>query len=800
MIRYRLDDLGWCQFEWMAQALLKDRLGIGIESWGGHSDRGRDAWCDGPLHFPDKNVLTRGPFLFQAKFIEEANAAGANPAPRLLGAVRNEMKKLAKRPASDKQCAHYILLTNCVASAQNRETILNVVKASLPHSAAHVLCGNDICDLLDLSPALRRSFPQLLSLRDLDALLGELVDRKILQKSYAAILAAKDVLDVFVPTNAYACAWEVLRKCRFVVLEGPPEMGKTAIAWMLALAQIANGWEAISCDTPEDFFGAYRPNKAQIFVADDAFGRTEYDPTRGASWETQLHRVYSRLGNTHWLVWTSRKHILERARNQMDLQSAAANFPEPAEVLVDASKLTDREKALILYRHAKHSVADLLMKEFIKQNALLIVKHPAFTPERIRRFVLDALPRLYTQPVHGESERTRLIAKVQEEIRNPTERMRKSFRTLSTNHKWMLLSLLECEHNCSVDLLIGLFKKQCPNSAGETHSILDELSEAFIRIKGDESDRYVEWIHPSYRDLVVEQLRDGGSLKTEFLKGMSLQGIKLALSDTGGEGGILRFPLMRTRSDWTLLDRRCTEIIRNSNVDETAALLTILSNAIDQTTGDNEKQVLTATIETACTIARERWDATKAQLEATHILAFGQASIKASPLQPMPLLDVSWKAAQSRLERALAKEASDFLFDFSSLDRFSALCSAIKQYEPRALRQIGFPEAQAELCTRVLDRTDHELDADRSHDDADGYESEADAAFGLADSLSKLGELSGLQERVKPVVSRLVSHANRCRETYDQMKIEDGPDPDYDEYRRLSDREPEDIVSIFADL
>jgi len=57
MIRYRLDDLGWYQFEWLVQAVLKDHLGIGIESWGGHGDHGRDAWCMDPLHFPAKFIL-----------------------------------------------------------------------------------------------------------------------------------------------------------------------------------------------------------------------------------------------------------------------------------------------------------------------------------------------------------------------------------------------------------------------------------------------------------------------------------------------------------------------------------------------------------------------------------------------------------------------------------------------------------------------------------------------------------------------------------------------------------------------
>ncbi len=41
---YKFDDLGWYQFERLAQGLLKAALGLDIESWGGRGDWGRDAW------------------------------------------------------------------------------------------------------------------------------------------------------------------------------------------------------------------------------------------------------------------------------------------------------------------------------------------------------------------------------------------------------------------------------------------------------------------------------------------------------------------------------------------------------------------------------------------------------------------------------------------------------------------------------------------------------------------------------------------------------------------------------------
>jgi len=226
MIRYRLDDLGWYQFEWLVQAVLKDHLGIGIESWGGHRDCGRDAWCLDPLHFPAKQSKSSGPFLFQAKFIENANAAGARPIPRLIAAVKAEMAEVLlrgiKNDGGRRNGKHYVLLTNSLISPEGRQAVESEVHKALPSSQVHCLGGNDICDLLDGNTTVRRSFPQLLSLRDLDILLANVVNRDIVERSSAAISYARDVAPVFVPTGAFVQAWDVLKKHHFAVLEGPP--------------------------------------------------------------------------------------------------------------------------------------------------------------------------------------------------------------------------------------------------------------------------------------------------------------------------------------------------------------------------------------------------------------------------------------------------------------------------------------------------------------------------------------------------------------------------------------------------
>jgi hypothetical protein len=471
MIRYRLDDLGWFQFEWLIQSVLKAELGIGVQSWGGRGDQGRDAFINAPLYFPNNHTRSKGPFLFQMKFVEMANAAGADPSDRVLSAVRNEVSLIKKRLNSTNptistvwpQLRHYVLVSNAVLTGTLRSSISHAISKVVPAVQVHSLGGNDVCDILDRHPELRRAFPQLLSLRDLDELLTSAVNREVLSRSEAALREARDVISSFVPTTTYTRAFKVLGEHHFIVLQGPPEMGKTAIAWMIAIVQLSQGWQAIVCDSPEDFFRLFERDAHQVFIADDAFGRTEYDPTRGAVWERQLGRILRQVDPKHYLIWTSRKHILERARKVLDLEGGASRFPNPASVVVDASELTIAEKALILYRHARSAMLDKVSRELIRREASSIVHHPAFTPERIRRFIFELVPKMVADRRATLADRKRLKERIREAIANPTDRMRKTFEQLSEAHKWLLVSLLEAETNAEVSEVERLYNTYRPS-------------------------------------------------------------------------------------------------------------------------------------------------------------------------------------------------------------------------------------------------------------------------------------------------------------------------------------------------
>ena len=185
---------------------------------------------------------------------------------------------------------------------------------------------------------------------------------------------------MFWPTRAYERARDVLGRHRFVVLTGPPEMGKTAIAEMLALAHMTDGWEAHQCNDPEQVWRVFDRDRRQVFVADDAFGSTEYRPDAAERWARGLGRLLEMLDSQHWLIWTSRPAPLKAGLRRVQRESGSERFPAPGEVLVDAGDLDLADKTLILFRHAKDHGAAGMARKLVRSAGLSIVEHPHFTP------------------------------------------------------------------------------------------------------------------------------------------------------------------------------------------------------------------------------------------------------------------------------------------------------------------------------------------------------------------------------------------------------------------------------------
>jgi len=217
-----------------------------------------------------------------------------------------------------------------------------------------------------------------------------------------------------------------------------------------------------------------------VFVADDAFGSTEYRSDLADDWARDLDALLRVLDGRHWLLLTTRTAPLNEALRRMHVQGKAEGFPEPGEVQVAASGLAPVEKAMILYRHAKAEGLEDRAKALVRQHAATVTGEAYFTPERIRRFVSNGLGQLLTAGVPTSEAQVR--AAILDQIRTPTPAMRRSLEALRPEQSQFLVGMLDVPRGyiseSAAENAYARFRDG--DSTGDAKQVADQLVGHFV--------------------------------------------------------------------------------------------------------------------------------------------------------------------------------------------------------------------------------------------------------------------------------------------------------------------------------
>jgi hypothetical protein len=485
----------------------------------------------------------------------------------------------------------------------------------------------------------------------------------------------------------------VLERFGFAVLTGPPEMGKTAIARMIGLAKASDGWEFHECIRPDELWERFARDRAQVFVADDAFGSTEYRPEAAEHWALELDRVLRAMDARHWLVWTSRPTPLKAGLRRIHREHGVERFPQPAEVQVDAGDLEVEEKALILFRHAKTARLSDAAIRGVRASGWRIVSHEHFTPERIRRFVAgralqpDSLARL------DAAELDELIA---DEIREPTAAMAESFRALGPEHRALLVAMLDVPPGLvhERELAAAVRRHSSAGFARSPSALLDRLSDHFVRVSTNET---VTWVHPSWRDLVIDELVSSPDARRDFLRACSVDGLLLALSTGGGGAGTRSLPLLVDDGDWDAAGDLVTRLTPQLDEPSTTRLLVSLG-AATEAEGIADRTELEALATLALELLARRWNARRDPIPVGLLDEWFELR---SRLAARPLLNLAPTWIE-HLPSTTADPASEA--DVAELDEWLTLAALLREHSPTALDALGFPQRQYPHVSLFLER------------------------------------------------------------------------------------------------
>jgi len=671
-----LDELGWRQFYDLCSAVLELDAGVPAASWAGEEDHDWHVMVPAGIELGGSSKLP-GPCYIQAVWVPDR--------PRVSRSWDLEIElALLRETLQDQHWAGSIVV---LANHAGKLADQSRVRSFFGSEQAVLLGPGWLSARVDASPVLRRSMPSLLGLGDLGRWAGTLVPGR----STLNVGAARELSSVFVPTRAYARAIAVLEAHAFAVLTGPPEMGKTAIARMIALALMTDGWDAFECTAPEEIAGAFDAERRQVFIADDAFGSTEFRPDAAERWAREMEHLLQRMDGDHWLIWTSRPAPLRAGLGRIHRERGAERFPQPGEVLVDASALSLDEKVLILLRHAKAS-SPPKVRRGLRQAGYTIVSHPHFTPERIRRLVATDVAVLADHP------RYHLEAIIAEQIRTPTEAMAASFSALSREHQALLYALLDAPPGPVEEReLAHIARRHRPEGLSSAPmELVDRLTDHFLRVS---ETLKVDWVHPSWRDLVIDRLREDAHAREEFLERCTLEGVMLAISTGGGATGDRSLALLVSDRDWDLVTDQVARAAREAGDADVTRLLDGLASLLGDGADLTEQELVEARALSgeALEATRRRCDRASGPLDLAVLTAWFRLSGRLPELAPSPRLDHTWTELLPSATTDLRVQ-----IDVDQAVGWLTLVHVLRAHAPEQLAMYGFPRKHQQRIHALL--------------------------------------------------------------------------------------------------
>jgi len=515
MGNYNLERLGWFNFEKLVSTLLRQVIGPGISSFSGSTDQGRDATFSGKAFFPSNTMSLDGEWIFQVKF-RDYHGRDVNQIRRELeSTIVTEVGKVTNK--YEHKCDIYVFVTNCPLTANNKEILKAAIESSDEISSGFVLGGQDIEELLDLHPQVVRVFPQLMGIKQIK----ELINWGINQRSIEYLSQVQQELDTFVVTQPYVKALELLNKQHFCILTGAPKMGKTCNADAIAAAFATSNFSVYDLRSQKDFFDVYSPDEKQLFICDDVFGDISLQADKKDEWTRSLNRLLSTLNSNHKLIWTARCYILQEAIENSKLMEDRPSLNDD-KVIVNVENLTELEKAMILYNHAKKANLPDSIKYFIRKGCKVIVNNEYFAPESIRQLCTGEIIKF----AQDSASETIVIEKVLVFLKSPGMAWQKAFKNSPFEVQFICIQIMAEGGTVAFDVLQDKYETEVELKGLKWMSFQDVFRWAegtFIKRRQYRETVDVFFYHPSMRDLLTELFQENKASRRKYIEKMSLR-------------------------------------------------------------------------------------------------------------------------------------------------------------------------------------------------------------------------------------------------------------------------------------